>query len=211
MPRHFIGLFLLLASAAALGADIALIGVIGNKAAVVAVDGGEPKTVKIGQRWRGITVLSVEKDRAIVEVDGRRRVLQQGPHYRRADARDTRETTLIAPDARGHFFTDGAVNGVTVRFLVDTGATSVVLPGADAARLGIDYRKAPRAMMSTANGVTPAYSVLLERVKIGAIELTSVEGQVVEEGLPVALLGMTFLNRVEMKREGGAMTLIRRF
>jgi aspartyl protease family protein len=66
-------------------------------------------------------------------------------------------------------------------------------------------------MINTANGAAPAYAVQLDRVRIGAIELNNVEAVVVEAGLPIALLGMSFLNRVEMRRDGEAMTLIRRF
>ena len=58
MTRHFIWLFAALCGSAA-AADIALVGVIGDKAAVLAVDGGDPKTVKVGQSWRGISVLAV--------------------------------------------------------------------------------------------------------------------------------------------------------
>ena len=46
---------------------------------------------------------------------------------------------------------------------------------------------------------------------LGSIELAGVEGIVIEQGLDVALLGMTFLNRVDMKRDGQTMMLIRRF
>jgi hypothetical protein len=77
-----IALVLWLACGGAAAADIALIGLIGDKAAVLALDGGNPKTVKVGQTWNGITVLSVEKERATVEVEGRQRVLQYGQHYR---------------------------------------------------------------------------------------------------------------------------------
>jgi aspartyl protease family protein len=66
-------------------------------------------------------------------------------------------------------------------------------------------------MVQTANGSTSAYLVKLERVKVGAIEVVNVDAVVVEQGLDTALLGMSFLNRVEMKREGQTMTLIRRF
>ena len=83
MP-NFIALLLLLACAPALAGEVALVGVIGDKAAVLAIDGGDPKTVKTGQTWKGITVHSVEKDRAVVEIDGKQRVLQQGQHYRAA-------------------------------------------------------------------------------------------------------------------------------
>jgi hypothetical protein len=61
----------LVCSGTSAAAEVALIGVIGDKAAVLALDGGDPKTVKVGQKWKGISVLSVEKDRATVEIDGR--------------------------------------------------------------------------------------------------------------------------------------------
>ena len=98
-----------------------------------------------------------------------------------------------------------------MRFLVDTGATAVSLPASDAVRLGLDYRGGRRISMQTANGTAPAYVTKLERIKIGDIELYNVDAIVIENGLHVALLGMTFLNRVEMKRDGHTMTLIRQF
>jgi aspartyl protease family protein len=210
MPR-IIALLACLACGAAAAADVALIGVIGDRAAVLAVDGGEPKTVKLGQRWNGIAVLSVEKDRATVEIDGRKRTLQLGQHYRGVPVKSDRQLVTLAADARGHFVTEGSVNGNPVRFLVDTGATSVVLPGRDAERLGLDYRKGERGLNQTANGVVATYSVTLDSVRLGDIEVTAVEAVVIEQGLNIALLGMSFLNRVEMKREGQSMVLIRRF
>jgi aspartyl protease family protein len=209
---HSIALcLLLLAGAPTLAADVALIGVIGDKAAVLAVDGGNPKTVKVGQKWQGISVLSVEKGHATVEIDGKKRILTQGQHYRSAAAASDRQHVTLAADARGHFVSDGAINGNPVRFLVDTGATAIALPGRDAERLGIDYRKGRRGFTNTAAGPVAAYRVTLDRVRLGEIELTSVDAIVIEQGLDIALLGMTFLNRVEMKRDGQTMTLIRRF
>jgi aspartyl protease family protein len=211
--RYFISLLLLLAAHSAAAADVALIGVIGDKAVVIAVDGGEPKTVKLGQKWHGITIIAVEKERATVEIDGKKRVLTRGQHYRNDDGAggSERQSVTLASDAAGHFFTEGAINGTPVRFVVDTGATVIALPGRDAVRLGIDYLKGQRGVVSTANGTVAVYRVVFERVKLGGIELTSVEGVVIEEGLNIALLGMSFLNRVDMKREGQTMTLIRRF
>lgn len=206
-----IALLLSLACSAAAAEDVALIGVIGNKAAVLALDGGAPKTVKVGQKWNGISVLSVEKDRATVEIEGKKRVLMHGQHYRSATVGSDRERVTLSADTRGHFVTEASVNGVPVRFLVDTGATVIVLPGREATRLGIDWRKAPRAITQTANGAVPVYRVLLDSVRLGGVELSSIEAVVIEQGLDIALLGMSFLNRVEMKREGHTMTLIRRF
>jgi aspartyl protease family protein len=210
MP-HFIALLLTFGSAGAAAADVALIGVIGDKAAVLALDGGDPKTVKLGQTWRGITVLSVERRQATIEIDGKRRVLQIGQHYRGSAEASSRQSVTLAADTRGHFFSEGAVNGVPVRFMVDTGATVVVLPASDALRLGIDYQRGELGVMQTASGAANGYLVKLDRVKIGGIELANVEAVVMEQGLGTALLGMSFLNRVEMKRDGQMMVLIRRF
>jgi len=212
MP-HFIALSLALGFPA-LGIaapDIALIGVIGDKAAVLALDGGEPKTVKVGQTWNGISVVSVGRERATVKIEGKERVLLQGPHYRSGAATSARESVTLAADPRGQFFAEGAVNGVAMRFIVDTGATLVSLPASEAKRLGIDYEHGQRGSVQTANGAVPAYRVRLDRVKLGTIDLAGVDGLVIEQGLPVALLGMSFLNRVEMRRDGDTMTLIRRF
>jgi aspartyl protease family protein len=210
---RIIALLLVLYGAAAGAADVALIGVIGDKAGVFAVDGGEPKAVKVGQTWRGILLLSVERTQATVEIDGKQRVLQIGQHYRSAAAAssDDRQMVILSADARGHFFSQGSINGSAVRFLVDTGATSIALPAADAQRMGIDYRKGERGFSNTAGGVVPIYRVRFDSVKLGGIELHGVDGIVIERGLDIALLGMTFLNRVEMKRDGQTMHLIRRF
>ena len=178
---------------------------------MLALDGGDPKTVKLGQTWNGITVLAVEHDQATIEYQGEKRVVQRGQHYRGVPPAASRASVMLAADGRGHFFAEGAVNGVPVRFLVDTGASMVVLSANDARRLGIDYKSGARTRVNTAAGTVPAYLATFDRVKVGAIELVNVDGLVVEEGSGVALLGMSFLNRVEMRRDGDSMTLIRRF
>ena len=210
MP-NIIALLLWFACGLAAAAEVSLVGVIGGKAAVVVLDGGEPKTVKVGQTWHGITVLSVDKDSALMEIEGTRRLLQQGQHYRRAAATSDREQATLAAGPGGHFVGEGAVNGTPVRFLVDTGASSIALPASLAQRAGIDFRKGEPGLSNTANGLVPVYRVNLATVRLGGIELNSVDAVVFEAGLDTALLGMSFLNRVDMKREGDTMTLTRRF
>ena len=202
----------LLAPCVAQAAEVALIGTIGERAAVVAVDGGEPKTVKVGQTWAGITVISVARDRATVELAGKRRTLLLGQHHRGETLADGgRQLVTLSADPRGHFGGDGTINGNRVRFLVDTGASQVTLPASDARRLGIDYHKGEPGLAKTASGTVPVYRVTLDSVKLGGIELAAVDAIVIEEGLDIVLLGMSFLNRLEMRREGQTMTLIRRF
>src|SRR5918996_2896761 len=108
MP-HFIALLLLVFCGPAAAADVALIGLIGDKAAVLALDGGEPRTVRVGQKWSGVTVISVERGQATVEIDGKRRVLTIGQHYRAAAAESDRQSVTLAADPRGHFVSEGAV------------------------------------------------------------------------------------------------------
>jgi aspartyl protease family protein len=219
MPRHFIALCVFLACSVAPTvarcADIALIGVIGDQAAIFAVDGGEPRTIKVGQTRAGITVLSIERERATIEVQGKPRVLSLGQHYRNATSLAAGSTSgqsvTLAADPRGHFVSEGSINGQPMRFLVDTGATTVAIPAADAVRLGIDYRKGAVGKTRTAGGIVSVYRVTLNSVRLGTIEATGVEAIVIEDGLDIALLGMSFLNRLDLRQEGRTMTLIKRF
>jgi aspartyl protease family protein len=202
-------LVLVLAIAPAGAAEISFVGVIGDKAAILVIDGGAPRTVKVGQTLGAVTVVSVERERAVVEVAGARRTLMRGQHYQSGDS--DRQSTVLAADERGHFFAEGAINNRPIRFVVDTGATVVALPAREAVRLGIDYRKGRPGSTRTAGGVVPVYRLTLDTVKVGGIELHAVEALVIEQGLDVALLGMSFLSRVEMKNQGQTMVLMRRF
>lgn len=210
--RSVLALALAIFAASVAAADVVLVGILGERAVVLSVDGGEPKTVRVGQKWNGVTLVSVEKDRATIEHEGKRRVLFRGQHSSGSGASASgRQSVTLPADTRGHFVTNGAINGGSVRFLVDTGATLIALPSRDALRLGIDYRKGTPGLVQTANGTTTAWAVKFDTVAVGDIRLTNVEGAVIEQGLEIALLGMSFLNRVEMKRDGQMMTLIRRF
>ena len=216
MPTGFIdryssALALLVAATPAWALDVQLIGTFGDQAAVLSIDGGEPKTLRAGQKFGPVSVISVGKDRATVDIEGKRQTLQRGQHYTAKSAPDDRQSAVLAADGRGHFHADGAINGGSMRFILDTGATSVALPAADAVRLGLDYRKGRPATIHTANGPAPAWRVKLDSVRVGGIELQNVDALVLEQGLDVALLGMSFLNRVEMFRSGDSMTLKRRF
>jgi len=213
MTRHcsaLAGLALALAAVPAQALEVSLVGTFGDKAAILVIDGAAPHTVRVGREAHGVKVISVERDRAVIEVEGARRTLARGQHYSSADTAPRQSVTLAA-DTRGHFITEGAVNGKPVRFVVDTGATVVALPASDAERLGIDYRKGQLAMTHTAAGLVPVYRVRFDSVRLGGIEIASVDGVVIEHGLDIALLGMSFLNRVELKNEGQLMTLTRRY
>jgi aspartyl protease family protein len=117
----------------------------------------------------------------------------------------------LVPDSRGHYWAQGTVNGASIRFMVDTGATLVAISADEATRAGVNYRAGRPIQISTANGNTTAYLVRLDKIAIGGIVLHGVEASVHEGGLGVALLGMSFMNRVDMRRDGGNLVLVRRY
>ncbi|HQX05594.1 MAG TPA: retropepsin-like aspartic protease, partial [Zoogloea sp.] len=97
------------------------------------------------------------------------------------------------------------------RFLVDTGATSVALGRSDALRAGIEFTKGDPLTMQTANGLVRGWLVSLDRVSAGSVTLRNVPGVVVDAEMPYVLLGMSFLNRMDMRREGTALYLRQRY
>jgi aspartyl protease family protein len=203
-----------LAAGPAAAVDINVVGLTSGKA-VVSIDGGKPRTLSVGQVTpEGVKLISATSEAAVFEFDGERRTLAVGQGAAVANAATPQggnSVTLFA-DSRGHFTTVGVVNGISLRFLVDTGATSVVLSSADARRAGVNYLSGTRVLTQTANGVVPVYAVKLDSLRIGDITLTNVDASVIEgDKLPLALLGMSFLNRMEMKRDGTTLTLIRRY
>jgi aspartyl protease family protein len=211
MLRHSIALLLALASLPAAALEVALIGTFGTSAAILSVDAGAPKTVKVGQSYAGVKLISVEADRATVEAEGKRRVLVRGQTYSSKAGGAGPQSATLSAGPGGHFYADGQINGGAVRFMVDTGATSIALPVSDAIRLRIDYKSGTPMTARTAGGSASGWMISLSSVRIGEIELQNVEAMVIEQGLPVALLGNSFLSRTDMRREGQTMVLMRRF
>lgn len=192
--------------------DVSLVGLLPGKALVV-IDGGKPRSLAVGAATPdGVKLLSIEEGAAQFEIDGRRRRLVVGQHAVSTGSDSGRPASVtLNADIRGHFITQGTVNGATMRFLVDTGATGILLGVADAARANIDFRRGQPVLSSTANGVVQVWRVTLNTVKVGEITLHEVDGAVSETDQPIVLLGMSFLNRVEMARNGSTMTLKKRY
>lgn len=209
---HFTLPFLLLGcfSVSALAQDVGLAGIMGSKAMLI-VNGGEPQAVAIGQSMDGVKLLSVQGDQAVVEVGGKKRPLRVGQHAIGAPAADGSGKITMTADGQGHFFTTGTVNGTSVRFMVDTGATMISLGAADARRIGLDFNRAQRGMTQTANGAVSVGKMQLDTVQIGDVTLHNIDAVILQTDMPIALLGMSFLNRMEMQRDGSTMTLKKRY
>lgn len=191
-------------------ADIGVIGLFPGKAVLV-IDNASPKTYSAGSKiTENLKLVSVNETSATFEENGKRVNIAIGEHANRTDPTGSAKTILQA-DGQGHFIAQGQINGGTITLLVDTGATMIALSASDATRLGINYKRGQVGRISTANGSVPVYRVMLDSVKIGDIQLTQVAAVVQEQGLPFALLGMSFLNRTDMQRSGEQMTLTKRY
>jgi aspartyl protease family protein len=198
-----------LLAGAAQAADISVLGLFTGKALLV-VDGGAPRTYAVDDKIAGAaTLVEVDRNGATIEEGGRRSTVALG-QYVGTSAGAPGKVTLSAGEG-GHFIANGQINGGSVRMIIDTGATYIALPAADARRLGIDYRKGRVVPVNTANGTVPAYLVRLDSVRVGELELFQIDALVQEGGLSVILLGNSFLNRCELQRNAGQMTLTRRF
>jgi aspartyl protease family protein len=205
-------LFFPIAAPQAHATDAVVTGLFPGKAVVI-VNGGRPQVLSVGQKTpEGVRLISADSRSAVLEIDGKARTLGMGEAISVASASPSgKQKVVLTADSQGHFVTLGSINGAPTRFLVDTGASFVSLGSAEAKRLGISYLRGERGMMQTANGAVPAYRVILDTVRVGDIALNRVEGVVNESDMPVVLLGMSFLSRVEMKREGTSLTLTRQY
>lgn len=204
--------FVLLPGRAAPATDVNVIGLYPGKA-VVMINGGKPRTLKAGDATpEGVRLIAVDTETAVLEIDGKRRTLGMGQPIAMVATAAGRAQATLSADPRGHFIAAGQINGQSVQFLVDTGASMISLNAAEARRLGVNYLKGERGFASTANGIAAVYQVKLDAVRVGDISMNNVDALVHEgNSLPVVLLGMSFLNRVEMRRDGATMTLIKRF
>ena len=190
-------------------AKIDVVGIFPGKA-VVSVDGGAPRGISVGDTVGGYRLVAVDRDSATFVVDGRRQTVAMGS-YVGGNSNSGRATAYLGADDNGHYIAQGAVNGSSTRFLVDTGATMVIISSREADRLRVDYKQAPLASANTANGRVSYRTVRLDRVKVGDVELANVEAGVLDGYDGPNLLGMSFLSRTEVSRDGQSMVLTRRY
>lgn len=199
--------------AQASGPQVALSGVSGQKALLV-VDGSAPKFVSPGQTHQGVRLVSLDGDSAVVEVNGQRQTLQVGGapvSVGKGRAGGGGNRIVLTADPSGHFLPDGQINGKSVKFMVDTGATTVALGAAEARRINLKYDHGQRIQMSTANGVSNGYLIRLDSVRVGDVVAYDVEAVISPQPMPFVLLGNSFLNRFQMQKTNDQLTLEKRF
>jgi aspartyl protease family protein len=214
--RHFYDILLtaLLVTASANVVAVSQVEVqalFGGKA-VVMID-GQRRNLGIGETSpEGVKLISADSKQAVLEVDGNTKSYKPGGAISLSYAKPEHLEEKVYADDRGMFRSVGTINGRTVRFLLDTGATTVAMNKSQARQLGVDYRmKGERIIVSTASANVKGYRVRLKSVSLGNIKQRNVEAMVIDGDHPgPILLGMSFLGKLKVEKEGNAMTIRQR-
>jgi len=202
-----------IAQAPAWAQTVALTGLMGQRALLV-IDDAPPAVVAPGETRQGVTLISVSGDRALIEIRGQRQSLRVGEVPVSVAARGgpaAASQVVLTAGPGGHFIGSGQINGSTVQFLVDTGATQVSMSAQEADRIGLRYRSGTPMVLNTANGAVAGYQVHLDSVRLGDVEVFNVPAIVTATPMPYVLLGNSFLTHFQLKRENDLLTLDKRF
>lgn len=196
------------------GQSVTLAGMLGGKALLV-VDGASPKTVAVGQSYKGVKVVSTQGDEAVVDVGGLRQTLRVGASPASIGgggaAPGSGNRVVLTAGSGGHFLAQGQINDRAIQMVVDTGATVVALSTAEAKRIGLSLDGATPVQLHTANGTATGWRVTLQSVRLGDVTVYQVDAVVTPAGMPFVLLGNSFLSRFQMTRTNDQMILDRRF
>ena len=205
-------LFAVVSSSLVMAANISVVGLFKNQAVVRF--GSQLQTLKVGESHAsGLRLISVSRAGAEIEYQGELAHYAMGRDYSGGYRARTQAQAVISLSGRGQYLTAGSINGRSVDFLLDTGATSLAMSSNQAKALGIDYKWTGRpSMVTTAQGQAKAWAVTLNKVKVGDIEQAQVSAVVIEGRFPLnVLLGMSFLSRIKMTENQGVITLLQTF
>jgi aspartyl protease family protein len=191
--------------------QVNIVGLFSNKAVMV-INGGKPIMLNVGQTSGGVKLLAADSNAATLQIEGKTKTLGMGQAATVGGASNAVSSVTLYANQEGHFISDCQINGVVLKFLLDTGATNVALNSGDAKFANIDYKRGVSEQMNTANGIVTAYRVTIASLKIGSVTLSQVEASVLEGSSPsIVLLGMSALNRLDMKRQDIALTLTKKY
>ncbi len=211
-PAGALALLLATLCASAQAQTVGLAGVLGKRALLM-VDGGAPRSIGVGETHQGVRLLSVQGDQAEIDIAGRRLTVRLGDSPASVGARGPGGAgrIVIASDGRGHFISQGRINGQLMQFMVDTGASTLAIGAPEADRMGLAYKSGQLVSVSTANGATQGWAVKLSTVRVGEVELTGLDAVVMPMSMPYILLGNNFLAQFQMTRTSDQMVLERRY
>lgn len=183
-----------------------------NGGAILVID-GKRTMLKSGKRSaEGVLLIESNSKKAIVEIGGVRRTLTLSRRISSEYNEPLKTEIAIRRNDANQFITSASINGVRRKVLVDTGANTVAMSSEHARKIGLDYKKGRPGRVGTASGIVNAYSLNLQTVIVGGIQVNTVMAFVIEGSHPeTILLGMTYLNHVNMREQDGILYLQKKY
>ena len=179
------------------------------EAAVVKVN-NQRKMLQVGEAFQGVTLLAAGSASATLEVNGQQQVHGLTRSVGSSYQAPQRQVVKIPRDARMQYQTTALINGRSMPVLVDTGANVLAMSSVHARALGVPAEEGQPSVVETASGRVKARIVNLQSVSVGGIRVDNVRASVVEGEFPATiLLGMTYLQHVDIEENNGVLSLSR--
>ena len=197
-------------AAPAQAASVAFSGMLGDKALLI-ID-GQAHGVAVGATVQGVKLARLDGTQATVESDGKTMILRLGGGAKVAgsDGSGTGTRIVIPVGPGGHYGGTASINGHSIQYIIDTGATSIAMGADVATRLGLDYDSSTATAAMTANGAVHARKLTLNKVTVGDVTIFNVECMVMPQSMPVVLLGNSFLAHFQMHSDSDSLVLDKR-
>ncbi|MFT7129916.1 MAG: aspartyl protease family protein [Gammaproteobacteria bacterium] len=179
-----------------------------NGGAILVIN-GKRTMLKAGKRsTEGVLLIESNPKEAVVEIDGLRKTLTLSRRISSEYNEPVKTEVAIRRNEVNQFITSASINGFRGKVLVDTGANTVAMSSEHARKIGLDYKKGRAGTVATASGIVNAYSLNLQTVIVGGIQVNTVMAFVIEGSYPeTILLGMTYLKHVNMREQDGILYL----
>ena len=188
-------------------APVEVVALFKERAVIRSVEG--QVMLKTGETSEfGATLLSANPHEAVVRYRGETYTLGLSARVSSGFAQPETTEVRLNEDSFGQYRMRGAINGNYVNFLVDTGASVIAMSEHTARQINLDYLRGDVGKVQTAQGTADAYFLTLSEVTLGGIKVNGVRATVIQGGYPVdVLLGMSFLNQVNMQNSNGVLVL----
>lgn len=191
--------------------DIVVVGLFAGQA-VVEVN-KKQHLLTVGKTTpEGVKLIAANSREAVLEINGQRQTYELGNRIGGNFTPAPEQPKVSLWPTNGMYLTTGTVNGYSVDFLVDTGATTIAINSATAKRLGIDYLRGQQIGIRTASGYDVGYRINLDYVQLEQIKLYNIQAVVIDGPEPsTALLGMSFLGQLDMQHNGERLDLQQKY
>ncbi|MEM1404169.1 MAG: TIGR02281 family clan AA aspartic protease [Pseudomonadota bacterium] len=179
--------------------------------AVMRIDGQRVK-LRAGESHKGITLVEANSRTALLEIDGKQQRLGVSQRISAQFSAPESRVVTIPRNSQLQYRTIAQINGARLNVVVDTGANIVALNAAHARAAGIAEDEGQPSQVQTAGSIVEARRVMLDSVDVGGIRVNRVLATVIDGEFPVdVLLGMSFLQHVDLEESEGILTMRARY